>query len=69
MSNLVTLVEVPGAVPAAAAAHGIRALKAERTQAGADVFEDGARAVLATIESGLRKSTSDTLPNLDTPAK
>ena len=33
------------------------------------VSEDGARAVLATIESGLRKSTSDTLPNLDTPAK
>ena len=33
------------------------------------VSEDGAGAVLATIESALRKSTSDTLPNLNAPEK
>ena len=33
------------------------------------VSEDGASAVLATFESALRKSTNDTLPNLNVPEK
>jgi len=50
MKAVVRLAEIPEAVPAAAAAYGVRAFKAERTRAGKDMPEDGVRAIFAMIE-------------------